>query len=82
MNAGENFQKKMDIAFVEEKDNFVAIYVDDITNYSKYDRDHIKHLEKLFLKCRMYGISLNPRKSIFFNERGKFVGSYYFKTWD
>ena len=31
----------MDIDFVEEKDKFVVIYMDDITVYSKYDMDHI-----------------------------------------
>ena len=55
----------MDIAFADERDRFVVIYMDDITIYSRYDRDHIKHLEKVFLKCRKYGISLNPRKSNF-----------------
>ena len=39
--------------------------MDDITLYSRSDREHIKHLEKVFLKCRIYDISLNPRKSNF-----------------
>ena len=34
MNAGENFQRPMDIAFVGEKDRFVVIYLDDITVFS------------------------------------------------
>ena len=37
MNAGDTFQWAMDIAFSEEKDKFVVIYLDDITIYSKYD---------------------------------------------
>ena len=61
MNVGATFQREMDIAFAEEKDKFVLVYMDDITVYSKYDRDQIKHLERVFLKCRRYGISLNPR---------------------
>ena len=52
----------MDITFADERDMFVVIYMDDITVYSRSDREHIKHLEKVFLKCRKYGISLNPRK--------------------
>ena len=48
MNAGATFQRAMDIDFAEEKDKFVVIYMDDITIYSKFDRDHIKHLEKVF----------------------------------
>ena len=60
MNAGATFQHAMDIAFMEEKEKFVVVYMDDITVYSKYDKEHITYLEKVFLKCRRYGISLNP----------------------
>ena len=59
MNARATFQHAMGIAFVDERDRFVVIYMDDITIYSRSDREHIKHLEKVFLKCRKYGISLN-----------------------
>jgi hypothetical protein len=31
MNAGETFQRDMDIDFVDEKDKFIVIYLDDIT---------------------------------------------------
>ena len=31
MNAGATFQRAMDIAFAEEKEKFVVIYMDDIT---------------------------------------------------
>ena len=48
MNVGTTFQHAMDIAFVEEKDKFVVVYMDDITIYSKSDREHIKHLGKVF----------------------------------
>lgn len=34
MNARATFQRAMDIAFVEEKDKFLIIYLDDITVYS------------------------------------------------
>ena len=64
----------MDIAFAEEKDKFVVVYMDDITMYYRSDREHIKHLEKVFLKCKKYGISLNPRKSNFALEERKLLG--------
>ena len=73
MNAGTTFQRAMDIAFVEEKYKFVVVYMDDITVYSRSDREHIRHLEKVFLKCKRYGISLNPRKSHFALEEGKLL---------
>ena len=74
MNVGTTFQCTMGIAFVEENDKFVVVYMDDITVYSKSDREHIKHLEKFFLKCKKYGISLNPRKSNFALEERKLLG--------
>ena len=43
-------QREMDIAFSEEKDKYVVIYLDDITMFSKSDPDHLKHLIKVFLK--------------------------------
>ena len=73
MNAGTTFQCAMDIAFIEEKDKFVVVYMDDITVYSRYDREHIRHLEKVFPKCRKYGISLNPKKYNFALEEGNLL---------
>ena len=63
MNVGATFQRAMHIAFSDEKDRFVVIYLDDITMYSKNDRDHLEHLKRVFLKCINFGISLNPQKS-------------------
>ena len=74
MNVGATFQRAMDITFAEEKEKFVVIYMDDITVYSKWAKDHIRHLEKVFIKCRRYGISLNPRNSNFALEEGKLLG--------
>jgi hypothetical protein len=74
MNAGATFQRAMDIAFVGEKDKFMVIYLDDITIFSKYDDEHLQHLEHIFQKCRRYGISLNPKKSHFSMLEGKLLG--------
>ena len=71
MNVGATFQRAMDIAFVDERDKIVVIYMDDIIVYSRFFKDHIRHLERVFIKCRKYGISLNPRKSNFALEEGK-----------
>ena len=68
-----HFPACMDIAFAKENDKFVVVYMDDITVYSRSDRDHIRHLQKVFLKCKRYGISLNPRKSHFALEEGKLL---------
>lgn len=44
MNVWATFQIEMDIAFAEERDRFVVIYLDDVTVYSKSDLDHMRHL--------------------------------------
>ena len=64
----------MDIAFVGERDKFVVIYLDDITVFSQSDDEHLKHLKQTFLKCRKYGLSLNPKKSHFAVQEGKLLG--------
>eukprot|EP00253_Pinus_taeda_P015232 PITA_15232 len=73
-NAGATFQRAMDIAFAKEIHDFLVIYLDDLTPFSKSDQEHINHLRQIFLKCRKYGISLNPKKSIFGLEEGKLLG--------
>jgi hypothetical protein len=74
MNAGETFQRAMDIAFIGEKDQFVVIYLDDITFFSRSDKEHRCHLRKVFLKCRRFGLSLNAKKSLFSMKEGKLLG--------
>jgi hypothetical protein len=74
MNAGATFQRVRDIAFVGEKDKFVLIYLNDITVFSSSHELHLQHLKRTFLKCRRYGISLNPKKSNFTLKEGKLLG--------
>jgi hypothetical protein len=74
MNAGATFQQAMDIVFIGEKDQFVVIYLDDITVFSKTDKKHYCHLRKVFMKCWRYGLSLNPKKSLFVMKEGKLLG--------
>ena len=74
MNAGATFQMEMDIDFSEDIGYFIVIYLDDITVYSKTDEEHLVHLRKVFEKCRKYGLSLNPKNSLFAMEEGKLLG--------
>ena len=74
MNARATFQRAMDIAFAEEINKFVVIYLDDIIVYSRNENEHVSHLRKIFLKCRKYGISLNPKESNFAMMEGKLLG--------
>ena len=64
----------MDITFVGLKDQFVLIYLDDLTIYSNSHEEHLQHLRMVFLKCRQFGISLNPKKSQFSLKEGKILG--------
>jgi hypothetical protein len=64
----------MDIAFIGEKDKFVVIYLDDITMYSQSNKEHCDHLRKVFSKCRKFGLSLNPKKSLFSMKEGNLLG--------
>ena len=50
MNVGATFQRDMDIAFTDEKDKIIVIYLDDITILSKYDEEHVAHLLRTFKK--------------------------------
>jgi hypothetical protein len=79
MNAGVTFQREMDIAFTNERDKFIVIYLDDITIYSASDEQHLEHLKKVFQKCRKFDISLNPKKSHFGMQEGKLLGHIILK---
>eukprot|EP00253_Pinus_taeda_P029302 PITA_29302 len=73
-NTGATFQWAMDLAFANEKDVFLVLYLDDLTVFSKSDEEHMYHLKTVFQKCRKYGLSLNPKKSLFAMEEGKLLG--------
>jgi hypothetical protein len=52
----------------------IEIYQDDLIVVSKERNAHILHLRKVFEQCRKYGISLNPKKTIFGIDKGKLLG--------
>lgn len=72
-NAGATFQRNMEIAFANEKDVFLVIYLDDLTFFSKSVEDHLHYLKKEIQRCRKFGISLNPKKTLFAMEEGKLL---------
>ena len=76
MNVGATFQRAMEIDFVGERDKFVVIYLHDITVFSQSEDEHLKHLKQNFLKCRKYGLSLNPKMSHFAVQEGKLLGHF------
>ena len=74
IKAGETFQRDIDVAFLVLINKCVVVYLDDVTIYSKNKEDHILHLTQIFERCRKYGISLNPKKTIFGVVEGKILG--------
>jgi hypothetical protein len=51
-NAGATFQRAMDIAFAKEIHDFLVIYLDDLTVFSKSDQQHLDHLETSVFKMQ------------------------------
>jgi hypothetical protein len=74
MNVGATFQRAMDFSFRDLIQKIIEIYQDDLTVVSKERKDHISHLRIVFERCRKYGISLNPKKSVFGIDKGKLLG--------
>eukprot|EP00253_Pinus_taeda_P009637 PITA_09637 len=73
-NIGATFQRAMDIAFAKEIHDLLVVYLDDLTPFSKSNQEHLNHLRQIFMTCRKYGISLNPKNSMFALEEGKLLG--------
>lgn len=74
INAGATFQRAMNSSFRDLRDKIIVIYLDDLTVYSKRRKHHLRDLERVLERCRQHGISLNPKKSVFFVEEGKLLG--------
>jgi hypothetical protein len=64
----------MDYTFKDLIGKIIEIYQDDLTMFSKDRKDHVKQLKQIFDICRRFGISLNPKKSVFGVDEGKFLG--------
>ena len=62
------------MAFKRLIDQFVLVYLDDTTMYSKDVDDHFDHLRQVFIRCREFGVSLNPSKCVFDTNQGKLLG--------
>jgi hypothetical protein len=63
-NGPPTYHKPVAKVFHEYIDVFMKIFLDDFTIFSDIST-HLEKLKKCFLKCREYGISLNPKKCAF-----------------
>ena len=73
MDTEATFKRAMDYSFSDEMGHFIVIYLDDITIFLKTDEEHLNHLRRFFFKCRKFGISLNPKKTLFGLKEGKLL---------
>jgi hypothetical protein len=64
----------MDIGFHGLLNQSLVVYIVDVTIFSKIKKDHLSHLREILERCRKYGISLNPKKSVFIVEQGNLLG--------
>lgn len=64
----------MDIAFDNEKDVILVVYLDDLSFFSNSNAEHLYHLEIVFQWCRKYGICINPKKTLFSMDECKLLG--------
>jgi hypothetical protein len=67
----------MEISFEDLIGKIIQVYLDNLTVYSKNRLDHLCHLRKFLMRCRKFGISLNPSKSIFGVTKGKILGHMF-----
>ena len=80
VNADATFQRTMEITFHRLIEQSVAVYLNDVIVFSRRQEDHIRHLKKIFERCRKYGISLNPKKIIFVVSEGNLLGHIIAKS--
>lgn len=74
INARATFQRWMRKTFLDMKNKIIVIYLDDLTVFSKKRKDNMEDLRKVLQRCREHGISLTPKKSVFYVIEGKLLG--------
>uniref|UniRef100_A0A2N9FP82 Uncharacterized protein n=1 Tax=Fagus sylvatica TaxID=28930 RepID=A0A2N9FP82_FAGSY len=73
-NAGATYQRTMTAMFHDMMHREIEDYVDDIVVKSKTRKDHFGILKKVFERCRLYKLKMNPLKCAFGVSAGKFLG--------
>jgi hypothetical protein len=73
-NVGATYQRTMTAMFHDMMHKEIEDYVDDIVVKSKKREDHLETLRKVFDRCRLYKLKMNPLKCAFGVSAGKFLG--------
>ena len=73
-NADATYQRTMTAMFHDMMHQEIEDYVGDIGVKSKRREDHLETLRKVFERCRLYKLKMNPLKCDFGVSAGKFLG--------
>jgi ribonuclease HI len=73
-NASATYQRTMTAMFHDMMHKEIEDYVDDIVVKSKKREDYLETLRKVFDKCRLYKLKMNPLKCAFGVSTRKFLG--------
>uniref|UniRef100_A0A2N9IE29 Integrase catalytic domain-containing protein n=1 Tax=Fagus sylvatica TaxID=28930 RepID=A0A2N9IE29_FAGSY len=73
-NAGAIYQRAMTAMFHDMMHREIEDYIDDIVVKSKMRKDHFGILKKVFERCQLYKLKMNPLKCAFGVSAGKFLG--------
>ena len=79
-NAPATFQRLMKEIFKEDPLKHVLIFLDDLLVYSETPVEHLEHLVKVFLKLRVAGLELKPKKCDLFQTQVNYLGHMLDKT--
>ena len=72
--ASTTYQRTMTAIFHDMMHHELEDYVDDIVVKSKKREDHVKVLKKVFERCRVFKLRMNPLKCAFGVSSRKFLG--------
>ena len=73
-NASAIYQRTMTAMLHDMMHKEIEDYVDDIVVKSKKRENHLETLRKMFDRCRLYKLKMNPLKCAFGVSAGKFLG--------
>ena len=73
-NAGATYQRVMTTIFHDMMHKEIEDYVDDIVIKSKVRENHFYDLGRVFERCRLYKLRMNPLKCAFGVSTRKFLG--------
>ncbi|PHJ18537.1 rna-directed dna polymerase, partial [Cystoisospora suis] len=72
--APSRFQSLMQNIFLEELDEFVIVYLDDVLVYSKTKEEHLQHLQRVFTKMREQRLYVKLSKCEFCQQQVQYLG--------